>query len=79
MTDTPNGTVELVEIWKGWGENDAQFIQGLLESFGIASILRGESTRLTHGFAISKLAEVRVLVRKEDEEKAREMIAPPPE
>lgn len=79
MRETPDGSIELVEIWKGWGENDAQFIQSLLESFGIASILRGESTRLTHPVAVTKLAEVRVLVREEDEEKARELISPPPE
>ena len=79
MTEIPDGSLQLVEVWKGWGENDAQFIQGLLESFGIASILRGESTRLTHPVAVTKLAEVRVLVREEDEEKARELISPPPE
>ena len=79
MRETPAGSIELVEVWKGWGENDAQFIQSLLESFGIASILRGESTRLTHPVAVTKLAEVRVLVREEDEEKARELISPPPE
>ena len=79
MTETPDGSAKLVEVWKGWGENDAQFIQSLLESFGIASILRGESTRLTHPVAVTKLAEVRVLVRQEDEEKARELIAAPTE
>jgi hypothetical protein len=73
MTGDPN--VELVEVWTAHGEMDAQVIRSVLEGDGIDSMLSGESVRLTHGITVDGLAEVKVLVRKEDEERAREVIA----
>ena len=73
MAGDPN--VELVEVFKAQGEMEAQMIRSVLEGDGIESMLSGESVRLTHGFTVDGLAEVRILVRKEDETRAREVIA----
>ena len=66
--------VRLVEIWHTQGEMEAQLIRSLLESNGIDSTFSGESLRLTHGFTIDGLAEVRILVREEDAKRASEVI-----
>ncbi len=68
-------TIELVEVWKAQGEMNAQLISSVLEGDGIESMLTGESVRLTHGLTVDGLAEVKILVRKEDEKRAREVIA----
>jgi len=73
MVGDPN--VELVEVYRAQGETQAQLIRSVLEGDGIESMLSGESVRLTHGFTVDGLAEVRILVRKEDETRAREVIA----
>jgi hypothetical protein len=65
----------LVEVWHTQGEMDAQLIRSLLDSHGIRSMLSGESLRLTHGFTVDGLAEVRILVRDEDAKRACEVIA----
>lgn len=67
--------VELVEVWKAQGEIDAQIIRSVLEGDGIEAMLSGEAVRLTHGFTVDGLAEVKILVREEDAERAREVIA----
>jgi predicted amidophosphoribosyltransferase len=66
---------DLVEVWRTQGEVNAQIIRSLLEGSGIASILSGESLRLTHGFTVDGLALVRVLVRPRDVPRACEIIA----
>jgi predicted amidophosphoribosyltransferase len=71
--ELPEG--KLVEVWHTQGEMDAQLIRSLLESHGIRSMLSGESLRLTHGFTVNGLAEVRILVREEDAKRARAVIA----
>ncbi len=67
--------IELVEVWVGQGEMNAQLIRSILESEGIESMISGEALRLTHGITVNGLAQVRILVRKEDEIRAREVIA----
>ena len=70
-----DSTSELVEVWYTQGEMDAQLVRSLLESNGIDSMLSGESLRLTHGFTVDGLAEVKILVRSEDAKRACEVIA----
>ncbi|NIO29565.1 MAG: hypothetical protein GTO29_13540 [Candidatus Latescibacteria bacterium] len=67
--------IKLVEVWKAQGETEAQIIRSVLEGDGIESMLSGESVRLTHGITVDGLAEVKILVREEDETRAREVIA----
>jgi hypothetical protein len=69
---TENG--DLVEVFKAHGEVEAQLVRSVLEGDGIDAMLAGESVRLTHGITIDGLAEVRILVRPGDAERARELI-----
>lgn len=66
---------ELVDIWRCQGEMEAQIVRSLLESNGIEALLSGESLRLTHGLTVDGLAEVRIIVRREDADKAADVIA----
>ena len=65
---------ELVEVWRAPNELDAQMIKALLEGSRIRCMLSGESLRLTHGITVDGLAEVRILVRADEEKRAREII-----
>lgn len=68
-------TDDLVEVYKAQGEIDAQMARSMLESNGIDCMLSGESVRLTHAMTVDGLAEVRILVRPEDADRAREALA----
>lgn len=65
----------LVEICRAWGESEVRMIRGLLETHGIESAIRGESTRITHAFTLDGLAEVRILVRAQDVADASRILA----
>ena len=64
-----------VSVFTASGEIQAQQIQGFLAAAGIASELRGESLRKTHGLTIDGLGMVQVVVSNEDEEQARALLA----
>jgi hypothetical protein len=66
---------DLVCVAKVQGEVAAQVLRSLLEASGIDSLLQGEAIRLTHGLTVDGIGEVKVMVRAEDEEAARELIA----
>ncbi len=70
-----NPDVKLEKVYLAQGEMDAQVIRSLLEANGVDCMLSGESLRLTHGFTVDGLAEVRVLVRETDAARARDVIA----
>ncbi len=72
---TKEPSTQLVEVWRGWGDAEARIVRGLLKALGICSAIRGESTRLTHGFTLNGLAEVKILVREEDVAAAKEVIS----
>ena len=57
------------------GEIQAQQIQSFLATAGIASVLRGESVRKTHGLTLDGLGSVEILVDESDEVSARELLA----
>jgi hypothetical protein len=57
------------------GLDEANQIVAFLESAGIATALRGESTTKTHGFTVDGLGRLEVLVRESDEEAARVLLA----
>lgn len=69
------GDGDLVEIWHAQGEMDAQLIRSLLDSNGITAMLSGEALRLTHGFTVDGLAEVKILVRAEDAKRACDIVS----
>lgn len=64
-----------ISVFTASGELQAQQIQGFLAAAGIASELRGESLRKTHGLTIDGLGMVHVVVSGDDEEQARALLA----
>jgi hypothetical protein len=62
-------------VFTASGELEAQQIQGFLEAAGIATQLRGEALRKTHGLTVDGLGRVEILVSSGDEERARELLA----
>ena len=62
-------------VFTASGEIQAQQIQSFLEAAGISSELRGESLRKTHGLTIDGLGRVEVVVSRDDEHRARELLA----
>lgn len=57
------------------GEIHAQQVRAFLEVAGVASMVRGESLRKTHGLTIDGLGRVEILVSEADEERARALLA----
>ena len=64
-----------ISVFNASGELQAQQIRGFLAAAGIASELRGESLRKTHGLTIDGLGMVQVVVSSDDEEQARALLA----
>ena len=55
-------------------ELEAQVIKGLLESYGIPSLLQQEAVGKVYGITVDGLGEVRVMVWESDAEEARRLI-----
>ncbi len=67
---------ELVEIGSYGGRLEGEMIRSLLRGSGIESMLTGDGTIYTEAYplTVGPLSQVKVLVRPEDEERAREVI-----
>jgi hypothetical protein len=65
---------KLVEVYKARTEMEAQVIRGLLDSFGIPSVLRSNAAPSVHMFTFNGLAEVKVMVLESLADEARELI-----
>jgi len=65
---------ELIEVYKAAGELEAQVIKGLLESYGIACLLKSNAAPSVHMFAVDGMGEVKVMVFSSMAEKARRLI-----
>lgn len=63
-----------MEVYRAIGEAEAQIIKGLLESFGIPSLLKSKAAPSVHAFVMDGMGEVKVMVWQSDSEKARELI-----
>ena len=69
-TETPNPNEKLVKIFDSEQEAEAMMVQGLLESAGIESNLRGiDAAQNTY-----PVGGVEILVREEDAEEAESII-----
>ena len=66
---------ELVEVYKARTHMEAQVIKGLLESFGIPSILKSHAAASVHVFTMDGMGEVRVMVHPASAEEAKRLIA----
>lgn len=56
------------------GEVQAQQVRAFLEAAGIATAVRGESLRVTHGLTLDGLGAVEILVSDADVEQARTLL-----
>lgn len=65
---------KMVEVYRAVGEAEAQIIKGLLESYGIPSLLKSMAAPSVHAFVMDGMGEVRVMVWQSAAEKARELI-----
>jgi hypothetical protein len=65
---------ELQCVFTASGEMHAQQIRAFLEAAGIATAVRGESLRHTHGLTLDGLGAVKILVRDTDVEQARALL-----
>ncbi len=65
---------KMVEVYRAAGEMEAQLIRGLLESYGIPSLLKSRAAPSVHNFAVDGMGEVKIMVWESMAEKARSMI-----
>ena len=65
----------LALVHKVWDEPQAQMIKGLLEDFGIPANLVTHATPSVYPMVLDGLAEVRIMVRARDLDRARQVIA----
>jgi hypothetical protein len=56
------------------GELQGQQVRAFLEAAGIATVVRGESLRHTHGLTLDGLGAVEILVAETDVEQARSLL-----
>ena len=62
-------------VFVAQGQIEAEQVRAFLEASGIPSSLRGESLSKTHGFTVTALGRVDVMVADTDEERATELLA----
>ncbi|MBI2529049.1 MAG: DUF2007 domain-containing protein [Candidatus Rokubacteria bacterium] len=68
----------LVEVRRCRDQAEALVVRALLDSEGIASVLRGHLVQSLHPFSVGDQAEVTVLVPAPEGPRAREVLGPPP-
>jgi hypothetical protein len=65
---------KLVEVYQATNEMEALVIKGLLESYGIPSLLKSNAAHSVHAFTIDGMGEVRVMVLESAADRAKELI-----
>jgi hypothetical protein len=71
-------TSDLAEVTRVYGPFEADLIKNFLASHGIVAIISGRTAPFIYPFTVDGLAEFKVLVQKDDLEKARELVAAMP-
>jgi hypothetical protein len=66
--------MDIVRVHSVQGQPEADLIKSLLESNGIESYTKGQAVQSVHPFTVDGLGEIRILVREEDAERARQII-----
>jgi hypothetical protein len=69
---TPESELKLVQ--SVWGPVEAEVIKSLLESHGIACILKGLVVQSVHAFSLDGLGEIKIYVNEKDYESAKNLI-----
>jgi hypothetical protein len=67
--------MELVEVAKMQNDSEALVVRGLLEANGIPVIFKTRLVQSVHAITIDGVGEVRILVKAEDAERAREILS----
>ena len=65
---------DFVTVYRVWNDPEAQMIKGLLESSGIRCKLVTHVPHSVYPVTVDGLAEVRIMVPREQEEEARALI-----
>jgi hypothetical protein len=65
---------KMVEVYKATSEMEAQVIKGLLESYGIPSLLKSHAAPSVHMFTIDGMGEVKVMVMDSLADRAKRLI-----
>jgi hypothetical protein len=68
-------TTELVAVYTAQGHPRAHVIKSKLEAAGIPAILSYDSASLLFGLTVDGIGKVRVMVRPENAEEARKLLA----
>ena len=63
-----------VLVYTAMGEADAQQVRAFLEAYGISCEFRGEALRVTHGFTMDGLGEVRIYVARDQAPEAQRLL-----
>jgi hypothetical protein len=66
---------DLRSVFVASGDLEAENVRAFLKAAGIATTVRGEALRHTHGLTLDGLGKVEILVSPSDEEQARELLA----
>ena len=66
---------KMVEVYRATGEAEAQVIRGLLESYGVPSIIQSNAAPSVHMFAVDGMGEFRVMVWESAAAEAGRLIA----
>lgn len=65
---------QLQRVFVANGEVLGQQVRAFLEAAGIATVVRGEALRHTHGLTLDGLGAVEILVAETDVEQARSLL-----
>lgn len=66
--------MDLVEIYNTWNEQKAEMIKGLLEDYGIECFFSSHASRTVHPFNVNGLGEIKIMVSKDYQDKAKEIV-----
>jgi len=62
-------------VYRTWSDLEAQLIKGLLEFYGIPVRLSTDISHMLYPFTVDGLGETRILVPREAEDEAQDIIA----
>ncbi|MGD9116718.1 MAG: DUF2007 domain-containing protein [Dehalococcoidia bacterium] len=66
--------IKLVEVYRAYGEAEALIIKSLLDSNGIACILKSHAAPSVHVFTVDGMGEVKVMVEASKADAAKKLI-----
>ncbi len=67
--------MEVVEVVRMQNNSEALVARALLEAHGIEVILKTQVVQSVHAITVDGVGEVRIMVRPEDAERARELLS----